>query len=76
MSYFPQFLLIGLKKVIIKQESNSIKIKFYTQVTAMNRKSEIIMINRVDKSKIIKISSPYHRLVSVDRIKEEFGETK
>ena len=34
------------------------------------------MINRLDKSKIIKISSPYHRLVSVDWIKEQFGETK
>ena len=34
------------------------------------------MLNILDKSKIIKISSSYHRLVSVDRIKEEFGETK
>lgn len=42
----------------------------------MNRKSKIFMINRLDKSKIIKISSPYHRLVSVDWIKEQFGETK
>ena len=75
-SHFLLFLLIGLKEYNQTRKQQYKNKILYTSNSNKWKKSKIVMLNILDKSKIIKISSSYHKLVSVDRIKEEFGETK